>query len=124
MTTTTTTKKPTKKQMYSAIIAKYPLTEDEKAFLNHEIELLEKKNSADKKPTAIQVANNGLKEAILNHMEKGKTYTVSALIKEVSELNALSNQKVTALMRGLIDEGKVEKFTEKKATLFRVVSND
>lgn len=124
MTTTTTAKKPTKKQMYSAIIAKYPLTEDEKTFLNHEIELLEKKNSADKKPTAIQVANNGLKEAILNHMEKGKTYTVSVLIKEVSALNELSNQKVTALMRGLIDEGKVEKFTEKKATLFRVVSND
>lgn len=122
--TTTTTKKPTKKQMFSAIIAKYPLTEDEKSFLNHEIELLEKKNSADKKPTAIQVANNGLKEAILNHMEKDKSYTVSALIKSVPDLNELSNQKVTALMRGLIDEGKVEKFTEKKSTLFRVVSND
>ena len=124
MTTTTAVKKPTKKQMYAAILAKYPLTEDEKSFLNHEIELLEKKNSADKKPTAIQVANNGLKEAILNHMEKDKSYTVSALIKSVPDLNELSNQKVTALMRGLIDEGKVEKFTEKKSTLFRVVSND
>ena len=38
MTTTTTTKKPTKKQMYSAIIAKYPLTEDEKAQLDEYLE--------------------------------------------------------------------------------------
>lgn len=124
MTTTTATKKPTKKQTFNEIISTYNLSEEHKSFLLHEIELLEKKNSADKKPTAIQVANNGLKEAILNHMEKGKTYTVSALIKEVPDLNELSNQKVTALMRGLIDEGKVEKFTEKKSTLFRVVSND
>ena len=126
MTTTTTAKKPTKKQMFSAILAKYPLTEDEQKFVKHEIELLEKKNTTDRKLTAVQVANEGLKSDIVAHMaqtpEIGKT--VSMLIKEVASLSELSNQKVTALMRALVDEGKVEKRTEKKATVFYIVSAD
>ena len=37
-------------------------------FIDRELELLAKKNSSEKKPTANQVANEGLKEAILNGM--------------------------------------------------------
>ena len=126
MTTTTTAKKPTKKQMFSAILANYALTAEEQAFIKHEIELLEKKNTTDRKLTAVQVANEGLKSDIVAHMVQtpaiGKT--VSMLIKEVASLSELSNQKVTALMRALIDEGKVEKRTEKKATVFYIVSAD
>lgn len=124
--TTTTTKKPTKKQMFSTILANYALTTEEQAFIKHEIELLEKKNTTDRKLTAVQVANEGLKSDIITHMAQtpaiGKT--VSMLIKEVASLSELSNQKVTALMRGLIDEGKIEKRTEKKATVFYIVSAD
>ena len=126
MTNTTATKKPTKKQTFNAIIAQYALSEEHKAFLLHEIELLDKKNTTDRKLTAVQVANEGLKSDIVAHMAQtpaiGKT--VSMLIKEVASLSELSNQKVTALMRALVDEGKVEKRTEKKATVFYIVSAD
>ena len=125
--TTPSTKKPTKKQTFNAIISQYNLSEEHKAFLLHEIELLEKKNSStgDKKLTPIQVANNALKTDILEYMATHPTIgkTCSMLIKEVPSLNELSNQKVTALMRALIDEGKVEKRTEKKATVFYITAS-
>lgn len=47
-------KKMTKADYFKQIMASYPLTEDEKAFVEHELELLAKKNSAEKKPTAVR----------------------------------------------------------------------
>lgn len=118
--TTNTTKAPkmTKRDYYNAILSKYPLTEDEQKFINHELELLEKKNSSDKKPTAVQTANMALQTAILDHMEKDKGYTISTLIKTVPECAELSNQKVSALVRLMVDDGKVEKRVEKRVSLF------
>lgn len=118
--TTNTSKAPkmTKRDYYNAILSKYPLTEDEQKFINHELELLEKKNSSDKKPTAVQTANMALQTAILDHMEKDKGYTISALIKTVPECAELSNQKVSALVRLMVDDGKVEKRVEKRVSLF------
>jgi hypothetical protein len=113
----TNTKKPTKRDYYNALLSKYPLTDDEKAFIKHEIELLDKKNSTDKKPTATQVANEALKNTILDYMEPSIGYTVTDIIKGVEECSELSNQKVSALMRALKDEGKITK-TEGKKTLF------
>lgn len=118
--TTNTTKAPkmTKRDYYNAILSKYPLTVDEQKFINHELELLEKKNSSDKKPTAVQTANMALQTAILDHMEKDKGYTISTLIKTVPECAELSNQKVSALVRLMVDDGKVEKRVEKRVSLF------
>ena len=62
-------KKMTKADYFKQIMANYPLTDEEKAFCEHELELLAKKNSAEKKPTAQQVANAGICEAIYNGME-------------------------------------------------------
>ena len=56
-----TNKKMTKRDYFTAILSKYPLTADEKAFVEHELELLAKKNTSEKKPTAVQVANDGIK---------------------------------------------------------------
>ena len=70
MTTNTTSKKPTKRDYFNAILAKYPLTEDEQKFVRNELDLLAKKN-ASKKPTATQKANEGIKEAILDFLADG-----------------------------------------------------
>lgn len=123
MSTNTTTKAPkmTKRDYYNAILSKYSLTEDEKKFILHELELLEKKNSADKKPTAAQTANAALQTAILDAMEREKGYTISALIKTVPECAELSNQKVSALVRLLVEDGKLEKRVEKRVSLFYLV---
>ena len=66
-----------------------------------------KKNSAERKPTATQTANEGFKVAILNAMESGKGYTITDLMKSVAEIAALSNPWVSALVRQMVESGEV-----------------
>ena len=88
-------------------------------------ESISKKNSAERKPTATQKANEEYKKAILSFMEVGKKYTISELMKEVVELADLSNQRVSALVRQLKDSGLVERTEEKrKAYLSKKVATE
>ena len=115
-----TTKKMTKREMFEQI--KSHLTDPaEVAFVEHELELLAKKNSGDKKPTAKQTENDGIKDAIVEGMEENRLYTVTELIKEVAECNELTNQRVSALLRQLISEGKVVKTVDKRKSYFQLV---
>ena len=119
----TTIKKMTKADYFRQIMANYPLNEDEKAFVEHELELLAKKNSAEKKPTAAQVANKGIKDAIYNNMQENRLYTITELIKEVPECAELSNQRVSALVRQMYDcaEPVLERMEEKRKAYFRKI---
>ena len=112
------TKKMTKREYFTQIMENYNLTEDERNFIKHELELLAKKNSAEKKPTAVQVANEGLKSAILDFMVEGQKYTITDLMKSVPELADLSNQRVSALVRQLKDSGSVIRTEEKRKAYF------
>lgn len=96
------TTKMTKRDYFTAILTKYPLTDAEKAFVEHELELLEKKNSSEKKPTAQQVANEGIKAAIVAGMTANRLYTVTEIQKEIPECAELSNQRISALLRQMI----------------------
>ena len=116
----TTTKKMTKADYFNQIQANYPLTKDEQDFVNHELELLAKKNSSEKKPTATQTANEGIKAAILAGMKEGELYTITDLIKSIPEIADLTNQKVSALVRQLIPE-YIEKTEDKRKSYFRLV---
>ena len=84
-------------------------------------ESISKKNSAERKPTATQKANEGYKEAILSFMEVGKKYTISELMKSVVEIADLSNQRVSALVRQLKESGLVERTEEKRKAYFSKV---
>lgn len=114
------TTKMTKRDYFTAILAKYPLTDDEKAFVEHELELLTKKNSADKKPTAQQVANDGIKTAIADGMTANRLYTVTELIKEIPECAELTNQRGSALLRQMIADGTVIKTVDKRKSYFQL----
>lgn len=111
-------KKMTKRDYFTAILEKYPLTAEEKAFVEHELELLAKKNASDRKPTAQQTANEGIKTAILDGMTSGRLYTVTEIQKEILKGSDLSNQKVTALIRQLKDAGLVVKTEDKRKSYF------
>ena len=90
-------------------------------FIAHEVELLAKKNSADKKPTATQKANIVLKDAIVEGMEPNRFYTVSELMKVVPALaedENITNQKVSALLRQLVLEGMVTRTEDKRKAYF------
>ena len=114
-------KKMTKADYFKQIMANYNLTDEEKAFVEHELELLAKKNSAEKKPTAVQVANEGIKTDILEAMESGKKYTITDLMKSVDACADLSNQRVSALVRQLVADGSVERTEEKRKAYFSKV---
>lgn len=73
-------------------------------FFNAEIELLKKKNATDRKPTAQQIANDGVKEKILALMADGESRTVTEIMKQIPELASGSNQRATALVRQLSDQ--------------------
>lgn len=90
-------------------------------FIDHELELLAKKNSAEKKPTAQQTANEGIKSAIYEGMESGKKYTITDLIKSIPDCADLTNQRVSNLVRQLISEGKVVRSEEKRKAYFSKV---
>lgn len=114
-------KKMTKADYFNQIKANYALTADEVAFIDHELELLAKKNSAEKKPTAVQVANEGIKQDILDGMEPGKKYTITDLMKSIDACADLSNQRVSALVRQLVTDGSVERTEEKRKAYFSKV---
>jgi predicted transcriptional regulator len=112
------TKKMTKREMFEQIKANYDLTTEEVAFINHELELLAKKNSAEKKPTAVQVANEGIKQSIVDGMEVGKKYTITDIMKSIDACAELSNQRVSALVRQLVTDGVVVRTEEKRKAYF------
>lgn len=117
------TKKPTKRENFSTLLnfAEVKANPALVEFINHEIELLDRKNSTEKKPTAQQTANDAIKVAILDNMVKGTKYTITDIIKSVPECADLTNQRVSALIRQLKDEGKVIRTEDKRKAYFELV---
>lgn len=89
-------------------------------FINHELDLLAKKNSAERKPTAVQVANEGIKTAILSALSETPV-TISELQKSAPELAELTNQRISALVRQLVNDGKVVRSEDKRKAYFALV---
>ena len=89
-------------------------------FIDHEVELLEKKSSKTTM-TATQKANLEIMEIIKEVLADKPNSTVSELIKD-ERLSAYTNQKISALLRLLGDDGtkEVVKTTDKKVSRFSV----
>lgn len=113
--------KLTKKDYFNMILALNEVKTNEEltTFVEHEIELLEKKN-ATRKPTKTQVENDTIKANILNGMDLDKLYTVTDLMNQIPELDGLSNQKVSALVTQLKNEGALIKVEEKRKSYFKL----
>jgi predicted RNA-binding protein (virulence factor B family) len=115
-----TTKKITKRERFESLLKLSQVQADPGMvdFINHELELLAKKNSADKKPTAQQTANEAIKSAIVEAMEDNRLYTVTEIQKSVAECADLSNQRVSALLRQLKDDGVIVRTEDKRKAYF------
>ena len=119
---TMNTKKMTKRDYFTDILSKYDLTADEKAFIEHELELLARKNmtpNGEKKLTAAQLENEKLKEAILVNMEPNRLYSISEMMKEFECISGLTLPKVSALITQLKNVGKVIRVEEKRKAYFK-----
>lgn len=77
----------------------------------------EKRNTADRKPTKAQLANEALKAKVAEVLTS-EPATVTELMARDADLGALSNQKVSALVNALVDEGRAVKTVEKRKAYF------
>lgn len=117
---TTTTKKITKMEMFARVLTR--LNEPaEIDFIQHEMDLLQSKN-ANRKPTANQKENEMFKEAIEYFLSANaeEKFNISEIQSQVPEVEKLSNQRMSSLMKQLVDEGKVNKTYEKRKAYFYV----
>jgi hypothetical protein len=114
------TNKMTKREKFERLLAMVEVKGDKISveFIEHELELLAKKNSADKKPTKAQEENKGIKDAILEGMEENRFYTITEIMKEIEACKELSNQRVSALVRQLKQDGLVIRKEEKGKAYF------
>lgn len=124
MSNTNSVRKPTKRDMFNELLNLPGLTDEQKNFINHEIELLTKKNSGEKKPTATQVANEALKVAIAECIEPGRQYTVTEIIKEVPACAGLTNQKVSPLVNQMVEDGRLVKTVDKRRSYFALAEQE
>ena len=83
---------------------------------------LDKKNASPKKQTAQQKKNAEIKEEIANFLAENKDsgFTVTDILKEVPVVQGDSNQHVSALMRQLVQDNIVQKYSEKRRTYFKI----
>lgn len=93
------------------------------AYLENELALLDKK-AQNKKATKTQEQNVGIKTTILEVLATIGSGTVTDIQNGNEELSALSNQKVSALVRQLVESGEVVKTTDKKKSIFSLTESE
>ena len=106
----------TKKEMFNHIATVNASDAEIVEFCNKEIELLEKR-SGKKAPTKVQKENEGIKEVILEVLSSGDKMTVGEMLAD-DRLADYSSQKLSALLKQLVEAGKAEKVIEKKKSYF------
>lgn len=112
--------KKTKKVIFNELLEIVKGNEELENFINHEIELLDKKSNS-KTPSKTQVANESIKNTILNVLINGaKAMTISDIQTQNTELAELSNQKISALLTQLVNEQKIVRTVDKKKAYFTV----
>ena len=88
-------------------------------FLVHERELLEKKSS-NSGQTKTQKENEIIKEKIVETLrDLGKYATITDIQEKNTELGAYSNQKISALLKQLVDSEVITKTIDKKKAYFK-----
>lgn len=116
--------KMTKREKF-AMLAEIPAVKANEVlrdFIAHEVELLDKKNSAPKKPTAAQTANEEIKANILEFLSNGEKFTIGELMKFMPNLpESMTNQRLTALVTQLKNENKVVRIEDKRKAYFKVM---
>lgn len=90
------------------------------AFVDHELDLLDKK--ANKKSTKVNQEQIALMEKIVNALnEIGRDVTITELQKENTEMAEYSNQKLSAMLKKLVDNKQVTKIIDKNKSYFTTV---
>lgn len=111
----------TKKEMFGLIATVCADNAEIVEFCNHEIALLAKKGSGPRKPSKNQLENVAHKEAICAILtEADRPMTVTEILEHLG-VAGLTNQRVSALLTQLKNEGKVTRTEVKRKAYFEIV---
>lgn len=111
------TNKKTKRDLFLEVREVVAGNEELVAFVDHELELLDKKAST--KSTKVNDEQVALMDKIVNVLnEIGRSVTISELQKENAEMAEYSNQKLSAMLKKLVDNKQVTKIVDKKKSYF------
>ena len=117
----------TKREMFVAIgnVAEVAANEEMSQFIAHQIELLDaRKNSGSKGMTKTQKENESIKAVIVDVLsESGEKMTVTEMLSD-ERLASYTNQKISALLRQLIESKNVVKTIEGKKAYFAVAATE
>ena len=121
-----TNSKMTNRKALDFVIKNYKetLPADVAEKLNAMISALDKKASAERKPTAKQTENADIRAdlvAFINENAQGDGFTVSDLLKACPAVEGKSNQYVSAILRQAILAGELSRGSVKRRTYFAPV---
>lgn len=120
--TNTSNRKPTKRDNFNALLAIPAVAANAElvAFINHEVELLDKKNAAERKPTPKQTENAGFKADILDWMTAGEQYLSADIAKGVPSIveAGISGNRVTAMLTQLVNDGAIVRTVDKRKSYY------
>ena len=111
----------TKREMFNEILAVVADNAEMVEFINHEIELLNRKSSAVRKPTKNQLENEGFKADIVDYLKNADApKTIKELQTAIPSLADLTNQRITHLLTDLVKAETLTKNYVKKTPYYSV----
>lgn len=111
----------TKREMFAEIRNLVIDNAEMVAFIDHEVELLDKKANSVKKPTKTQIENDGFKATIVAYLATADCpKTIKDLQSEIAELAGLTNQRITHMLTDLVKSGTLTKEYVKKTPYFSI----
>ena len=123
-------KKLTKRDYFTKLRAIVADDAELVAFIDHEIELLTRKNASGTQ-TKTQAENVKIAEILLQELAKvGNPITITDLMNQSEVIanyrlengNPLSNQKISAIFKQLVDNKEIVKVIDKKKSYFSVAN--
>lgn len=119
-------KKMTIAEQFTALLEKYPFTDEERAFIEGRIEKATRKSGGEKKLTAKQVKNAEVADEVYAFMADtpDTAYTVSELLKVCPAFTAIedcSASYANAIVKKLKDGGRVARTEVKGRAYFKAI---
>ena len=120
-----TMEKMTNSKALAFVLANCEIPADVKEKLENIKASIDKKNSAERKPTATQTENVGFKSAIVDYLATcDKAQTIGDIMKGCAEVSELTNQRVSAIVRQLKDDGIVVREEIKRKAYFSLADTN
>ena len=113
--------KKTKEEMFNIIRAGMADNAEVVAFCDHELELLAKKNNAERKPTINQLDNKKIKKVVLEKIGTN-SYTITEIIKNVlanTEWADLTCSRMTAIATQMAEDGDLIREVVKRKAYYK-----